>query len=197
ITSLTARNKSTPRKSACWRHLSQTVSLDGVSHLPITKLLYQWHRPDSDMGVTIRQVCRAPAGPSRVLVFAITIASLKPGAADETARVHHAGWRRGGVVAAHGARAAAGNAGGRAPRSDKATLVGGAARSVSPGPERSWLCRGPQRSHRISLGGRPVRSAAGAGRRSSSPSGGRDCHTRWKYGVSGSQGGDHHDSSRV
>ena len=70
-------------------------------------------------------------------------------------------------------------------------------RSVSPGPERSWLCRGPQRSHRISLGGRPVRSAAGVGRRSGSPSGGRDCHTRWKYGVGGSEGGDHHDSSRV
>src|SRR6516164_3971546 len=33
---------------------------------------------NSDMVVTIRQVCRAPAGPSRVLVFAITIASLSP-----------------------------------------------------------------------------------------------------------------------
>src|SRR5262249_60326004 len=117
ITSLTARNKSTPRKSACWRHLSQTVSLDGVSHLPITKLLYQWHRPDSDMGVTIRQVCRAPATPSRVLVFAITIASLEPGAADETARVHHAGWWCSGCVAARGAGAAAGDAGDWHPRS--------------------------------------------------------------------------------
>ena len=32
------------------------VTLDDVSHLPITKLLYQWHRRDSDIGVTIRHV---------------------------------------------------------------------------------------------------------------------------------------------
>jgi hypothetical protein len=32
------------------------VTLDDVSHLPITKLLYQWRRRDSDMGVTIRHV---------------------------------------------------------------------------------------------------------------------------------------------
>ena len=45
---------------------------------------------------------------------------------------------------------------------------------VPPGPERSRLCRGPQRGDRISLGGGPIRSAAGAGGRSGSPSGGRD-----------------------
>src|SRR5262249_16586000 len=55
------------------------------------------------------QMCRAPAATSRVLVFAITMPSLEPGAADETARVHHAGWRRGSRVAAHGACAAAGS----------------------------------------------------------------------------------------
>ena len=98
-------------------------------------------------------------------------------------------------LAARGA--AVGDAGGRAPRSDDGTWVRGAVRSVSTRLERSWLCRGPQRSHRISLGGRSVRSPAGAGRRSSSPSGGRDCHARWKCGVTGSEGGDHHDSSRV
>src|SRR5262249_31567995 len=65
------------------------------------------------MGVTIRQVCRAPAAPSRVLVFAITIASLEPGAADETPRVHHAHRRRGNGMAARRARAAAGDAGDR------------------------------------------------------------------------------------
>ena len=37
--------------------------------------------------------------------------------------------------------------------------------------------------------------ALGAG--SSSPSGGGDCHARWKCGVTCCEAGDHHDSSRV
>jgi len=49
------------------------------------------------------QMCWAPAAPSRVLVFAITIASLELGAADETPRFHHAARRRGGRLAAGGA----------------------------------------------------------------------------------------------
>ena len=49
----------------------------------------------------------------------------------------------------------------RSPNDRSAQLCG-----VSPGPERSRLCRGPERGDRISLGGRPIRSAAGAGGRS-------------------------------
>ena len=45
---------------------------------------------------------------------------------------------------------------------------------VPPRPERNRLCRGPERGDRISLGGGPKRSIAGAGGRSGSPSGGRD-----------------------
>src|SRR5208337_82600 len=94
--------------------------------------------------------------------------SAEHGSGYATAPVHHPRRRRGGNFAVCGARAAAGDAGDRATRSDDATRVRGTARSVSPRPERSWLCRRPQRSHRISLGGRPVRSAVGAGRRSCS-----------------------------
>jgi len=53
------------------------ITLDDVSNLPVTKLLYGIDRA-SDMGVTIRQVWRAPAASSRVVVFAIKIASLEP-----------------------------------------------------------------------------------------------------------------------
>ena len=45
---------------------------------------------------------------------------------------------------------------------------------VPPGPERSRLCRGPERRDRISLGGGSIRSTAGTGGRSGPPSGGRD-----------------------
>ena len=45
-------------------------------------------------------------------------------------------------------------------------------------PERNRLCRGPQRGDRISLGGGPIRSIAGIGGRSGSPSGDRDCRDR-------------------
>src|SRR5262249_60946588 len=55
------------------------------------------------MGAAIPKWVGRPAAPSRVLVFAITIASLEPGAADETPRFHHAARRRGGRLAAGGA----------------------------------------------------------------------------------------------
>jgi hypothetical protein len=68
-----ARTRSTTRKAACWKHFSWAITLDDVSHLPLTKLLYNVIDPASDMGVW-----RAPAASSRVVVFAITIASLEP-----------------------------------------------------------------------------------------------------------------------
>ena len=52
--------------------------------------------------------------------------------------------------------------------------VCGASARISPGPERDRLCRGRERGDRIPLGGGSIRSARGAGRRSSPPSGGRD-----------------------
>ena len=39
------------------------------------------------------------------------------------------------------------------------------------------FCRRPQRGHRVSLGGRSVRSSAGAGRRSCPPLSERNCHS--------------------
>src|SRR5262249_27085313 len=64
--------------------------------------------------------------------------------------------RRSGRIAARGARAAAGDAGDWVPQ----WWDGGGVRThggrVPPGPQRSWLCRGPQRSDRVSLGGRSL-----------------------------------------
>ena len=63
----------------------------------------------------------------------------------------------------------------------------------SAGLERNRLCRGPERGDRIPLGGGPVRSIAGAGGRSGSPSG--DCDRRDRYPCgAGGKGGDHDDS---
>ena len=56
---------------------------------------------------------------------------------------------------------------------------GAVSQRFDKGLSEARLCRGPQRRDRISLGGRPERSLAGAGRRSGSPSGGRDCRARW------------------
>ena len=64
-------------------------------------------------------------------------------------------------------------------------------------PKRSRLRRGPERSDRISLGGGPIRSTAGAGGRSGSSSGRRD--RRWRRRPSGpsGQGGNHDHSNRL
>ena len=81
-------------------------------------------------------------------------------------------------MAARGARAAAGDAGDRVPRSGVARRVRAPGGRVPSGPERNRLCRGPERGDRISLGGRPIRSTAGAGGRSGSPSGDSNCRGR-------------------
>ena len=59
------------------------------------------------------------------------------------------------------------------------------------------LCRGPERHDRISLGGGPLRSAAGAWRPTGSPSGERDCGGRTPFCGDRGQGGDHDDSDRL
>ena len=81
------------------------------------------------------------------------------------------------ALAARGARAAAGDAGDRVSprrfaRAERASRGG-----VPPGPERNRLCRGPERRDRIPLGGRSLRSTAGAGGRSGPPAGRRDRRT--------------------
>ena len=86
--------------------------------------------------------------------------------------------RRGGGVAARGARAAAGDAGDRVlstPR--RLTAYRGPSARISPGPEGHRLRRGRERGDRIPLGGESIRSAAGAGGRTGSPTGGRDRRT--------------------
>src|SRR5215468_1417495 len=86
------------------------------------------------------------------------------GGGNETARVHHAYWRRGSCVAARGACAAVGDAGDRIPE----RTIGAGIRSrrgiFPPWPERGRLRRGSERRDRISLGGGTTGSAAAARR---------------------------------
>src|SRR6516225_6359831 len=67
---------------------------------------------------------------------------LTPGGDYEAPGVHHAGRRRGSSVAAHGARAAAGNAGDRVSGPQIARCDLGTAAGVPPRPEEDGLCRG-------------------------------------------------------
>ena len=128
------------------------------------------------------------------------------GACDEThvptataARVHHAARRRGGGVAARGARAAAGDAGDRVPRRLDSPTIGAQARlrAFRQGLSEARLRRGPERRDRIPLGGRSSRSTAGAGGRTGSPAGGRDRRDRQRRRGARGQGGDHDDSDRL
>ena len=92
----------------------------------------------------------------------------------KTARVHHAARRRGGGVAARGARAAAGDAGDRVSQQLSSGHQSKVHASVPAGPERGRFFRGPQRYYRISLGrGGPIRSIADDGSRSRWPASGR------------------------
>src|SRR6516164_5349130 len=67
---------------------------------------------------------------------------------------------------------------------------------VSPGPQRRWLRRGRERGDRISLGRRTIRSTAGAGGRTGSPTGRADRRRKSRFGIGG-QGGDHDGPHRV
>ena len=82
----------------------------------------------------------------------------------ETARLHHARWRRGCRLAARRPRAAAGAAGGRVPRAARRSPHSRILLSrFGAGSEGSGLRRGAERRHRISLCGESKRSPAGAG----------------------------------
>ena len=58
------------------------------------------------------------------------------------------------------------------------TFCGPNARRISPGPQGYRLYRGPERQHRIPLARKRTRSVAGAGSRTGSPRGRRDCRDR-------------------
>src|SRR5262249_3062291 len=73
---------------------------------------------------------------------------------NETARVHHAARRRGGGVAAHGARAADGDAGDRLLQCRIGRTVAAADRGVPRGSEGIGLCRRPECGGRNTLGRR-------------------------------------------
>jgi len=85
------------------------------------------------------------------------------------ARFHYPSRRRGGHVAACRARAAATDASGRLPQQLVTTRADFCHARVPPGPQRGGFCRGSQHRDRIPLGGGPLRTIAGAGRRSGPP----------------------------
>ena len=67
---------------------------------------------------------------------------------------------------------------------------------VPPRPEGGRLCRGPERDHRVSLGGRSIRSTACAGGRPGSSTGHRNSSDEQPRSAGG-QGGDVDDSDRI
>src|SRR5215468_9943603 len=87
---------------------------------------------------------RTLIGTSSPRVFVGTIPSLGLGGLHEATRVHHFNWKRGGV-AAHGASAAAGNAGDRICQLGFTTRLRETVGSLSQGVERDRLCRWPER----------------------------------------------------
>ena len=92
----------------------------------------------------------------------------------KTAGVHHAARRRGGGVAACGARAAGGHAGDRVPqcwgaRRRTAELTG----RIPPGPKRRRLCRGPNVAIEYRWAENQYDRLPDAGGRSGSPPGER------------------------
>ena len=77
----------------------------------------------------------------------------------QTARVHHAARRRGGL-AARGARATAEDAGDRLSRQQIVGWHDKPSCFIPPRPQRGRICRGRERHDHLPLGGRPSRSSA-------------------------------------
>jgi hypothetical protein len=78
--------------------------------------------------------------------------------AEEAPRIHHASRRRGGVAAC-GARAAAGDAGGRLHQRRGGRCVSKPSGRIPQGAQRSWLCRGSECHGRIPPGWRAIMNA--------------------------------------
>ena len=81
-------------------------------------------------------------------------------------------------MAARGARAAAGDAGGRVYPRRVGRCLRALCGRVPQRPQRNRLRRRPERDGRVPLAGGPIRSPAGADGRSGPPTGGRDRHAR-------------------
>ena len=73
----------------------------------------------------------------------------------------HGPRNRGGGVAAEGARAAASDAGDRVSPERVGCRLRSPCRRGPAGPGRGRICRGPERRHRVALGGRSARPAVG------------------------------------
>src|SRR5262245_28371937 len=76
----------------------------------------------------------------------------REGPGSEPAQVHHAARRRGGGVAARGARAADDVAGSRVAEQWRVQRARAPAGRISPGSDREWPNRGAELGDRVSLG---------------------------------------------
>jgi hypothetical protein len=108
-----------------------------------------------------------------VVLFRLNLACPSRSELHEAARFRQAGWRYRGGVANSGARAAAGDASDRVHLQRFTRNMGTVSGRIPRGSGRGRLRRTTKYCGRISLGGGPIRSPAGASGRPSSPSGGR------------------------
>src|SRR5262249_26471760 len=76
----------------------------------------------------------------------------RPDVGPGAAGIRGAARRGGGYVAVRRARTATGDAGDRIPGQRVARCLLGPPAHISTGAQGSWLCRGPERRNRISLG---------------------------------------------
>src|SRR5262249_20661792 len=83
-------------------------------------------------------------------------AGLSARGSDQPSRVDHTARRRGGRVAARGAGAAAGDAGDRLSQRPFADQLSVLSDGISGRSRGRGLCRGPQRSDRVPLGGESI-----------------------------------------
>ncbi len=96
-------------------------------------------------------------------------------------------------LAACGAARSSGDAGDRVSQPDVTRNNGAPRDRIAPRLERDRLCRGSQCGDPVPLGGNSQRTAAGAGSRAGSRSGGGDCCERYP-GVARGQGARHRRS---
>ena len=129
------------------------------SQIPLAPRAPSIHDPTETWAARDFRSAKALFVPSLKRDIVASIACTRPpaegshGNPHPTARIHFTTRRRGGGVAARGARAAAGDAGDRVFGANRSTDAACAVCRVPPRPEGDRLCRGRECRDRIPLGG--------------------------------------------